>query len=135
MVAGLERHGFLAEDVLARRCGLTDQLRVTTGRRRDDDRLDLRIVENGRVVDRSNGDRQRLGPALVEVRARDRLDDGFGHGMDQVLGVHPADAPRADHTHRGLVHVAVYLLDERLLILDSPMMSSQGLERSSIFHN
>ena len=54
-----------------------------------------------RVVDRSNGDPEPLGPTLVQVRAGDRLDECLGHGMDQVLGVHPADATCADHAHRG----------------------------------
>ena len=89
----------LTEDMLARLCRLNDVLRVRVRRGRDDDRLDLRIVQDVRRILRDILDavllrvRRRL---LVCKRIRDHLDLHGGNKECNIPDMNLADAPRAD---------------------------------------
>ena len=92
--------GFLAEDVLARRRSLDDDLGMGVGGRADDDGIDGRAVDDHVIVLHREVDAELVGRTLGRgfVDVGHEQTAGVGDARGDVCGVHASDATGADES-------------------------------------
>src|SRR5947208_13783344 len=97
----VERDRFFAKDVLACLGGLLDDLRVGVGRRTDDDRLNIRMIQQRPVIAAVGGNSVVRGalPGRLLDRVCYHEQVGRRDTRCEMCGVYASDASRADQAH------------------------------------
>ncbi len=95
----IEVNRLFTKDLLARRCGLFDDLGVRVGRRADNDRVDVFAVENFMIVRMGGRDVEPRGNLLggILLNIGDCQYPGVGDAIGEVLRVELANTAHANH--------------------------------------